>query len=256
LGVVFSDKFSDVMEKIILGLKIGEISKPEETPFGYQIIKREKPEEIFLGQVLISYKGADNASKGIIRTKKEAEKRAAEVYKILSKDTKPFKDVVKEYSDSPLAPVNRGFLGRVSKGFMPDDLEKVAFELKMGQVSNPVETKSGYYILKRFKEVKLRHILISYRGSKGTKKHAVRTKKEAGQLAELVSGRLQDGEDFAMMAMQYSDAPSRTKGGNMKTLIKGMMPPEFDKVAFSLKKGEISPVIETSMGFHIIKRVK
>ena len=62
--------------------------------------------------------------------------------------------------------------------------------------------------------------------------------------------------DFAALAKQYSDDPGGKNGGDLGTFKKGAMTPAFEDAAFKLKVGEISGVVETSFGFHIIKRTK
>lgn len=66
--------------------------------------------------------------------------------------------------------------------------------------------------------------------------------------------RIKSGEDFAKLAGEFSDDPdSKTKGGDLGFFQRGRMSPEFDKVAFSLKPGEFSDVVETPFGYHIIR---
>lgn len=64
----------------------------------------------------------------------------------------------------------------------------------------------------------------------------------------IVSG----GEDFAEEAKKNSDCPSGQEGGSLGWFGRGMMVPEFDKVAFEMKKGEVSGVVSTQFGYHII----
>ncbi len=61
------------------------------------------------------------------------------------------------------------------------------------------------------------------------------------------------GEDFDKLAIEYSEGPSGPKGGDLGWVTKGRMVPDFEKAAFSLKAGEISDVVRTNFGFHIIK---
>jgi len=104
-------------------------------------------------------------------------------------------------------------------------------------------------------EVAASHILISYNGA--NRSEATREKAEAKTLAEEVLAKARaDGADFAELARQYSDGPTKEKGGDLGTFKKGAMDPAFEKAAFGLKVGEISDVVETPFGFHIIKRTK
>lgn len=64
----------------------------------------------------------------------------------------------------------------------------------------------------------------------------------------IVSG----GADFAEEAKKNSDCPSGQGGGSLGWFGRGMMVPEFDKVAFEMKKGEVSGVVSTQFGYHII----
>lgn len=71
--------------------------------------------------------------------------------------------------------------------------------------------------------------------------------------AELIRRRLTDGESFDMLAAQFSQGPSAATGGDVGFLEKGTMLPEVDAVAFRLAKDEVSDIIVSTVGFHIIK---
>ncbi|MFQ5682494.1 MAG: SurA N-terminal domain-containing protein [Candidatus Binatia bacterium] len=71
--------------------------------------------------------------------------------------------------------------------------------------------------------------------------------------AEGVLQQAQAGGDFTLLAKKFSDDPSGAQGGDMGFFTKGQMLPQLDKVAFALKKGEVSNVVETPLGYHILK---
>lgn len=120
-----------------------------------------------------------------------------------------------------------------------------------------------------FDEVRVRHILISTQPqsepedeedakdakSKDKKPEAkTLTKEEARAKAQGLLDRVRKGEDFAKLAKENSDDPgSKDKGGEYDFFGHGQMVPEFDKAAFALKPGEVSDLVETQFGFHIIK---
>ncbi|HKP88165.1 MAG TPA: peptidylprolyl isomerase [Blastocatellia bacterium] len=114
-----------------------------------------------------------------------------------------------------------------------------------------------------FDEVHVRHVLISTQppppgGDEDAKKDETKskplTKEQARQKAESVLERARKGEDFAKLAKENSDDPgSKDKGGEYDFFPRGQMVPEFENAAFSLKPGEISDIVETTFGYHIIK---
>ena len=73
--------------------------------------------------------------------------------------------------------------------------------------------------------------------------------------AELAAGHGNPGETgqaFTNAAREHSDCPSAQNGGSLGWFGRGMMVPEFDRAAFAMKCGEVSDVIETQFGYHII----
>lgn len=96
--------------------------------------------------------------------------------------------------------------------------------------------------------VRISHILIKI-PPKAKSEDIAQAKKEIERIrAELVGGK-----DFAEMAGQHSSCSSSKAGGDLGYIKHNYMPQEFDKVAFALKAGELSGVVKTRHGFHLIK---
>lgn len=102
-------------------------------------------------------------------------------------------------------------------------------------------------------QIKVRHILIS-----STKESRPEEKEKARTKAEMVLQRLNKGEDFAKLAGEFSeDQVSASKGGELAPITLGKTnSEEFEQAAFALKTGDISGIVATSYGFHIIKMVE
>ena len=74
-------------------------------------------------------------------------------------------------------------------------------------------------------------------------------------LAREIQEKIKKGESFPKLAEQYSLDGSRKRGGDLGYFGRGAMVREFEKAAFSLKKGEVSGIVKTQYGYHIIKRI-
>jgi peptidyl-prolyl cis-trans isomerase C len=103
----------------------------------------------------------------------------------------------------------------------------------------------------RFKEeesVRASHILIRVDPAADAA-----TKAKAKAKIDSVLQKAKAGEDFGKLAQQYSQDGSAAQGGDLNYFPKGQMVPEFSNAAWALKPGELSPVVTTQFGYHIIK---
>lgn len=74
--------------------------------------------------------------------------------------------------------------------------------------------------------------------------------------AKEVLEKLSKGESFGKLAEQYSIDGTRKRGGDLGFFGKGIMVKEFENAAFALEKGQISGIVKTQFGYHIIKRLE
>jgi parvulin-like peptidyl-prolyl isomerase len=100
------------------------------------------------------------------------------------------------------------------------------------------------------------HILIAYKGAKNAPYAVSRTKEEAKKRAEEALAKAKDPSmDFEDVVALYSDDPaSKERRGSLGKITKDKVVKEFADAAWALDEGQISGVVETPFGFHIIKR--
>lgn len=106
------------------------------------------PDAIAAQHVLVAYKGAEKAPKGVTRSKVDARKRAEEVA-ARAKSGVDFSALVAEYSDDPAAKERQGSVGKFTRDKMAKPFSDAAFALAVGEVSGAVETPFGFHVIKR-----------------------------------------------------------------------------------------------------------
>ena len=115
------------------------------------------------------------------------------------------------------------------------------------------EESKAYYdknqqMFKQPEQIKASHILVKVDAKADEAK-----KTEARKKIEEVQQKLKDGGDFAELAKEYSEGPSSTKGGDLGYFGSGQMVKPFENAALALKPNEVSDIVETRFGYHIIK---
>jgi peptidyl-prolyl cis-trans isomerase C len=101
---------------------------------------------------------------------------------------------------------------------------------------------------KQPERVKASHILIKVDPAADASQ-----KSEAQKKIDLVQVKLQKGEDFTALAKEYSEGPSGPQGGDLGYFTRGQMVKPFEEAAFAMKPGEVSGMVETRFGYHLIK---
>ncbi|MBK8549805.1 MAG: peptidylprolyl isomerase [Ignavibacteria bacterium] len=174
------------------------------------------------------------------------------------KDGVPFSEVAMEFSEDQSAKQNGGDLYYFTAGMTVPEFEDAIYKLKVGDYSKePVRTQFGLHIVKlsdkrkRSDGIRASHILIQdQKDSLGAVVDSLGTYNKAKE----VLARIKNGEDFSKVAGEVSQDPgSAPKGGDLGFFDRRRMVQPFDSVAFTLKVGEISDLVRTPFGWHIIK---
>jgi peptidyl-prolyl cis-trans isomerase SurA len=172
------------------------------------------------------------------------------------KSGKDFAELAQEVSEDPSARQNKGDLMFFTAGQMVGEFEDAAFSLRPGEINrSPVRTPFGYHIIKvtdrrpAIHSISVRHLMVMHR--KGA--DSLDVDSALVRINDLMDS-LKAGHDFAELARKYSeDGGTAPRGGNLGYFQRRRFVPDFEQAAFSLKVGEISPVVRTVYGYHIIK---
>ncbi len=106
-------------------------------------------------------------------------------------------------------------------------------------------------------EIGARHVLIAYRGATRAAEYISRTREEAFERAAEVLQQAREGADFAELAKEYSDdRGSAAQGGSLGRFSRDQMVKEFSDAAFALEIGDVSDIVESQFGFHVIQRTE
>lgn len=96
----------------------------------------------------------------------------------------------------------------------------------------------------------------SRRPSSWREENITRTKEEARKILEGYLQQIEDGTEFTELASKYSDCSSYKKGGDLGKFKRGMMQKPFEDAAFGLAVNEMSGIVDTDSGLHVILRTK
>lgn len=124
---------------------------------------------------------------------------------------------------------------------LESDQQVTADEIQTFYEENP-----GFF--EQPEQIAARHILISTEGLETEEQIA-----EARGRAEEIRGELLEGAEFTALAQEKSEGPSGPRGGDLGTFGRGQMVAPFEEAAFALEIGEISSVVQTQFGFHVIQ---
>jgi peptidyl-prolyl cis-trans isomerase SurA len=166
-----------------------------------------------------------------------------------------FAELTAAFSDAPDA-LQGGDLGWRPLSRLPSLYAEVAGRLQQGEVSELLRSSAGFHVVKLLgkrggsmqasvQQSKARHILIRV--------NEVVSEAEARRKLEAVRERIVNGVDFAEQARLYSQDGSAAKGGDLGWLNPGDTVPEFERAMDALKINEVSPVVQSPFGMHLIQ---
>jgi peptidyl-prolyl cis-trans isomerase SurA len=167
-----------------------------------------------------------------------------------------FEELVERHSDDQFSKPKGGDIFYFTAAQLPIEFEEAAYKTAYGEIyPEVVQTNFGSHIIKvtdrknRLPKIRASHILASYSNEAGEIDSAAAYSK-----INSVMQLLKNGEDFAQVAKEHSDdTGSKENGGDLGLFERRMMVQEFDEAAFNLKVGEISDIVQTGFGYHIIK---
>ena len=166
-----------------------------------------------------------------------------------------FAELTAAFSDAPDA-LQGGGLGWRQLDRLPTLYAEAAARLQPGEVSDLLRSSAGFHIVKllgkrggsgpaSIQQTHARHILIRV--------NEVVSESEARHKMETVRERLVNGGDFAEMARLYSQDGSAAKGGDLGWISPGDTVPDFERAMDALKDNQISPVVQSPFGMHLIQ---
>jgi peptidyl-prolyl cis-trans isomerase SurA len=183
----------------------------------------------------------------------------AKAYEIIAKAKSgtDFSTLATQLSRDPSASKNGGDLYYFTAGQMVPAFENAAYAMKVGEISSaPVRTQYGLHILKITDrrpapgEVRAGHIMIRFPSQNPSPQDTA----TAYTKARAIRDSLLSGADFGALAMRNSEDPgSAPRGGDLGWFTRRRWILPFDEVAMSMKPGELSDIVRTVYGYHIIK---
>lgn len=167
-----------------------------------------------------------------------------------------FERLAREVSDDPSVAVNGGHLGFVGAFTTVYPFERAAYDLKVGEISQPVWTQFGYHIIRLDAErpsrgrLQLAHIFIPVTGDEVMDAQGRR-------LLDSLHGRLVAGEPFGELARRYSqDGSSAQRGGVLPWVQAGFYPESFIELVLGLEYPDgLSAPVRSQFGYHIFRRL-
>lgn len=214
-------------------------------------------ERMAASHILVVYRGALGALPNVKRTREEAKARAEEALAKVQAGAS-FAETAKAYSDDPSSS-RGGYLGGFGRGVMVEAFENAVRGLQPGQLDPVVvESQFGFHVIRRepLAEVHAAHLLVTWKGADRAPSGINRSKDEAKARIEEAIAKLKSGAAWNQVVGQYSDSPMKDDGGDLSWVGRGQLGKPLEDAVFDLAPGTVSDVIETPIGYHLVRRVE
>ncbi len=223
-----------------------------------QVIQQPLMDEVAAAHILITHSESETDFTPSGRTRAEAENLSLHLSVLCTLAGRDFGELAKQYSEDPSTKTTGGYLGIFQKGEMMLPFEVETFGMKIGDIKGGIETELGFHVIKRLPvhRANASHILISWKGARSAAVGIKRNRSQALLLAkELYAQLSKDPGQFCDVASKFSDdTGTRFDCGNVGQVVPGKLNNAVEGVLFRMSPGEISDVIETDFGYHIIRR--
>jgi len=246
------ESYSEVREDIRKEMKIQRVQRGK-VDSNIDITEKEFLAFLETDESLVAFEPEILVRQILVENKDQANKIIS-----LINENSLFEDMAIKFSKSSNA-ASGGLMTWRKNSEMPELFENVLKNQPIGFISEPLESGSGYHILKledkrgdfvRFEDQwKTRHILMA--------PSAIRNSDETFNEISEVRDRIINGEDFSDLAKEFSEDPGSAKiGGELGWQGKGVFASEFEETMINSEIGNISSVFETQFGFHFLEVIE
>ncbi len=237
----------DQVKKRIIGANV-KISEFEIDNF-IELQKERTPTKYNYSHIFIEYI-KDNVDVDVEKTKI----KLTEVINELKE--RNFDEVAVSYSDGPMAKKG-GLMGSKIIDEIPDIFIKSLISMKIGEISEPINSSGGYHLIKlnQIEEFEMETIIVRQSKVKQIllKKNQIVSEDEIKKKLAHIRNLIIEGMSFSEAAEKYSEDGSAANKGDLGWLNPGDTIPEFEKEMDNLKLNEISQPVKTALGLHLIQ---
>lgn len=215
--------------------------------YGSQEVKCQVLDQLLLNKLLLNQASLDSVEVTEAQIQGELESRISYFIQQIGSEEK-----LEEYYKKSIPEIKDEF-----RPLIQDQLQIRAMQAKISKnaTASPSEVKAFYESIHPdslpYINAELEYAQIDKRIPLG-----ISEKKEVKEKLEAYRQRILKGEDFSTLAVLYSQDGSAKNSGELGFTNRGDLVPEFEAAAFKLKPGEVSPVVETKFGFHIIQMIE